>query len=71
MMKQLTINVEYEVFDQIIRDLLKEEIDHMKHSIELRKQDATIPIFSTSLEEDVQLMEKQVEAFELTLKWFS
>lgn len=70
-MKQLTINVEYEVYDQIIRDQLKEEVDHMKNSIELRKKDAVTPMFSFDKEEDLQQMQKHLEAFELTLKWFS
>lgn len=71
-MKQLLINVEYEVFDKIIRDQLAEELEHMKSNLEFRKNDgAIIPIFEVDKEEDLRLIEKHIEAFELTLKWFS
>jgi hypothetical protein len=69
-MAKVTVELDYDAVDDIVKQQLRILRDYLKDDLERRKEDNGMAIFETDKEADIILMKEHIEAFNLILRYY-
>jgi hypothetical protein len=69
-MAKVTVELDYDAVDDIVKQQLRSLRDYLKDDLERRKEDNGMAIFETDKEADIILMKEHIEAFNLILRYY-
>jgi hypothetical protein len=69
-MAKVTVELDYDAVDDIVKQQLRSLRDYLKDDLERRKEDNGMAIFETDKEADIILMKEHIEAFNVILRYY-
>jgi len=69
-MAKVTVELDYDAVDDIVKQQLCSLRDNLKDDLERRKEDNGMAIFETDKEADIILMKEHIEAFNVILRYY-
>jgi hypothetical protein len=69
-MSQVTVELEWEAVDSIVRQQLAESLESLRRDLDLRREGHGLAIFSHNASEDSAEIERHVKSFECVLSYF-
>jgi hypothetical protein len=69
-MAKVTVELDYDAVDDIVKQQLCSLRDNLKDDLERRKEDNGMAIFEIDKEADIILMKEHIEAFNLILRYY-
>jgi hypothetical protein len=69
-MAKVTVELDYDAVDDIVKQQLCSLRDNLKDDLERRKEDNGMAIFEIDKEADIILMKEHIEAFNVILRYY-
>lgn len=69
-MKKVTVELDWDTVDNIVKQELCSGRDNLKNDLKKRKKDEGMAIFETDKTTDIALMKEHIDAFKLILRYY-